>query len=156
MISLSPPHFYFLPIWGVYAQMQVTDHSLTKTFKHIICSLTLLTSTTLSMHLAELRNPIPAVLSLQTCQKNLYHDSTHHSSTWSFSSSFLYTVHINFSPVPSHWLLCSSQLTVITSSLQMDTATGTSQANIVNNVLLLQLETQKVTLFMEHVVYLQS
>jgi len=54
--------------------MQVTNLSLINTFKHIMRSFTLFTSTILSIHLSEIRNPTLALPSLQPCQKNLYLD----------------------------------------------------------------------------------
>jgi len=98
-----------LPIWGAYAQMQVTNLSPINTFKHIMCSFTLFASTTLSIHLSEIRNPTPALPFLQPCQKNLYrpwHVHTHHSSTWSCQSSFLYTAYINLSPMQYFHYFC--------------------------------------------------
>ena len=96
-----------LPVWGAYAQMQVTNLSPINTFKHIMHSFTLFTSIILSIHLSEISNPTPHYC-LYNPARRIYTLTclTHHSSTWSCPSSFLYTAYINLSPMQCFHYFC--------------------------------------------------
>jgi len=66
----------FLPIWGAYAQMQVTNQDVQT--HNVFNSFTLFISTTLSIHLPEISNPTPCY--------HVYNPARRISEMWTFEN----------------------------------------------------------------------